>query len=126
MYASLFTWNLLAIGTIRGLIISLIAMGIVLIYRSSRVINFAVGDLGVPAAGLLAGRAAGLGEGVSAGGAAVAPLPVGVDPDIAPGGLASGGAMGIGTELGLGVHGLAPTACDWRSRCPQNQLWAPS
>ena len=26
-------------------------MGIVLIYRSSRVINFAVGDLGVPAAG---------------------------------------------------------------------------
>ena len=29
-------------------------MGIVLVYRSSRVINFAVGDLGVPAAALLA------------------------------------------------------------------------
>src|SRR3954471_9070954 len=29
-------------------------MGIVLIYRSSRVINFAVGDMGVPAAALLA------------------------------------------------------------------------
>ena len=29
-------------------------MGIVLIYRSSRVINFAVGDLGVPAAAILA------------------------------------------------------------------------
>ena len=33
---------------------SLIAMGIVLVYRSSRVINFAVGDLGVPAAAVLA------------------------------------------------------------------------
>ena len=29
-------------------------MGIVLIYRSNRVINFAVGDLGVPAAAILA------------------------------------------------------------------------
>ena len=38
----------------QGLIVSLIAMGIVLIYRSSRVINFAVGDLGVPAAAVLA------------------------------------------------------------------------
>src|SRR5690348_2636388 len=51
--AQLFTWNLLAIGTVRGLIIALIAMGIVLVYRSSRVINFAVGDLGVPSAALL-------------------------------------------------------------------------
>ena len=51
--ASFFTWNLLVIGCVRGLIIALIAMGIVLIYRSTRVINFAVGDLGVPAAGLL-------------------------------------------------------------------------
>ena len=33
------------------MIIALIAMGIVLVYRSSRVINFAVGDLGVPATG---------------------------------------------------------------------------
>ena len=39
---------------VQGLIVSLLAMGIVLIYRSSRVINFAVGDLGVPAAALLA------------------------------------------------------------------------
>ncbi len=51
--ASIFTTNLLFIGVINGLIIALIAMGIVLIYRSSRVINFAVGDLGVPAAALL-------------------------------------------------------------------------
>ena len=48
------TWNLLFIGTVRGLIIALIAMGIVLVYRSNRVINFAVGDLGVPCAALLA------------------------------------------------------------------------
>ena len=51
--ASVFTSNLLFIGLVRGLIIALIAMGIVLVYRSSRVINFAVGALGVPAAALL-------------------------------------------------------------------------
>src|SRR4051794_27125293 len=51
--AALFTSNLLVIGCVRGLIYALIAMGIVLVYRSTRVINFAVGDLGVPAAGLL-------------------------------------------------------------------------
>src|ERR1700730_8789152 len=50
----IWTTNLLVIGLVRGVIISLIAMGIVLVYRSSRVINFAVGDLGVPAAALLA------------------------------------------------------------------------
>src|SRR4051812_14293829 len=50
----IFTWNLLVIGSIRGMMIALIAMGIVLVYRSSRVINFAVGDLGIPAAALLA------------------------------------------------------------------------
>ena len=50
----IWTANLLFIGLVSGLIISLIAMGIVLVYRSSRVINFAVGDLGVPAAALLA------------------------------------------------------------------------
>src|SRR6266851_3896103 len=50
----IWTANLLVIGLVRGLIVSLIAMGIVLVYRSSRVINFAVGDLGVPAAALLA------------------------------------------------------------------------
>jgi ABC-type branched-subunit amino acid transport system ATPase component/ABC-type branched-subunit amino acid transport system permease subunit len=51
--ASFFTNNLLMIGAVRGLIYALIAMGIVLVYRSTRVINFAVGDLGVPSAALL-------------------------------------------------------------------------
>src|SRR3954463_3794799 len=51
---SVFTANLLFIGVVRGLITALIAMGIVLVYRSNRVINFAVGDMGVPAAALLA------------------------------------------------------------------------
>src|SRR3954468_18797508 len=50
----IWTANLLFIGLVQGLIVSLIAMGIVLVYRSSRVINFAVGDLGVPAAAILA------------------------------------------------------------------------
>ena len=50
----IWTANLLFIGLVQGLIVSLIAMGIVLVYRSSRVINFAVGDLGVPAAAVLA------------------------------------------------------------------------
>lgn len=54
MFASILTTNLLVVGTVRGLIIALIAMGIVLVYRSTRVINFAVGDLGVPATALLA------------------------------------------------------------------------
>ncbi|MFI5041561.1 MAG: ATP-binding cassette domain-containing protein, partial [Acidimicrobiales bacterium] len=51
---AIMTTNLVFLGMVRGLIIALIAMGIVLVYRSSRVINFAVGDLGVPAAALLA------------------------------------------------------------------------
>jgi ABC-type branched-subunit amino acid transport system ATPase component/ABC-type branched-subunit amino acid transport system permease subunit len=54
LVAGIFTSNLLFIGTVRGLIIALIAIGLVLVYRSSRVINFAVGDLGVPATALLA------------------------------------------------------------------------
>jgi ABC-type branched-subunit amino acid transport system ATPase component/ABC-type branched-subunit amino acid transport system permease subunit len=54
MLGTFYTSNLLFIGLINGLSVSLIAMGIVLVYRSSRVINFAVGDLGVPAAALLA------------------------------------------------------------------------
>src|SRR3954453_8943107 len=52
--SAIMTWNLLAIGIVHGLVIALVAMGLVLVYRSSRVINFAVGDLGVPAAAILA------------------------------------------------------------------------
>jgi len=48
------TSNLLFIGLVQGLIVSILAMAIVLIYRSTRIINFAVADLGVPAAALLA------------------------------------------------------------------------
>ena len=54
VFAAIFTSNLLFIGVVQGMITALIAMGIVLVYRSSRVINFAVGDLGVPATALLA------------------------------------------------------------------------
>ncbi|MBV8950731.1 MAG: ATP-binding cassette domain-containing protein [Actinobacteria bacterium] len=54
----IWTANLIVIGLVRGLIVSLLAMGIVLVYRSSRVINFAVADLGVPCAALLAVMAA--------------------------------------------------------------------
>ncbi len=52
--ASVFTANVVFKGFVYGLTYSLIAMGIVLVYRSSRVINFAVADLGVPAAAVLA------------------------------------------------------------------------
>jgi ABC-type branched-subunit amino acid transport system ATPase component/ABC-type branched-subunit amino acid transport system permease subunit len=41
-------------GLIQGLAISLVAVGIVLIYRATRVINFAVGNMGLVGAGLLA------------------------------------------------------------------------
>src|SRR6187455_432430 len=41
-------------GFVNGLVIGLLAMGIVLVYRSTRVINFAVGNLGLVGAGLIA------------------------------------------------------------------------
>jgi ABC-type branched-subunit amino acid transport system ATPase component/ABC-type branched-subunit amino acid transport system permease subunit len=49
----IFTANIIFKGFVAGLSFSLVAMGIVLVYRSSRVINFAVGDIGVPASALL-------------------------------------------------------------------------
>ena len=52
--ATLVTWDLLFKGVIGGLITGLVAMGIVLVYRSTRVINFAVGNMGVPAVSLFA------------------------------------------------------------------------
>src|SRR6476660_3971639 len=54
LHPHIYTNNLLFLGLVNGLTIALIAMGIVLVYRSSRVINFAVADLGVPAAAILA------------------------------------------------------------------------
>jgi ABC-type branched-subunit amino acid transport system ATPase component/ABC-type branched-subunit amino acid transport system permease subunit len=41
-------------GVVTGLVIGLLAMGIVLIYRSTRVINFAVGNMGLIGTALLA------------------------------------------------------------------------
>ncbi len=40
-------------GVVDGMVIGLLAIGIVLIYRSTRVISFAVGNMGLVAAGLL-------------------------------------------------------------------------
>ena len=40
-------------GLVSGLVFGLLAMGIVLIYRSTRVINFAVGNMGLIASTLL-------------------------------------------------------------------------
>jgi ABC-type branched-subunit amino acid transport system ATPase component/ABC-type branched-subunit amino acid transport system permease subunit len=52
--ATVVTWNLVFKGVVGGLITALVAMGIVLVYRSSRVINFAVGSIGIPATSLFA------------------------------------------------------------------------
>ena len=41
-------------GLVSGLVTGLLAMGIVLIYRSTKVINFAVGNMGLPGASLFA------------------------------------------------------------------------
>lgn len=41
-------------GVVNGLVYGMLAMGIVLVFRSSRVINFAAGNMGLPGAGLLA------------------------------------------------------------------------
>ena len=46
MLATVVTWNLLFKGVVGGLITGLVAMGIVLVYRSTGVINFAVGSIG--------------------------------------------------------------------------------
>ena len=48
------TNQLIAQGLVRGLIYAVLALGIVLVYRATRVINFAVGSLGVPVAAVLA------------------------------------------------------------------------
>jgi ABC-type branched-subunit amino acid transport system ATPase component/ABC-type branched-subunit amino acid transport system permease subunit len=49
-----FTRQVIFDGLSSGAAISLVAIGIVLIYRSTRVINFAVGNMGLVGAGLLA------------------------------------------------------------------------
>ncbi|WP_420619035.1 ABC transporter permease subunit [Candidatus Poriferisocius sp.] len=41
-------------GVVNGLVTGLVAMGIVLIYRSTRVINFAVGNMGIISASMMA------------------------------------------------------------------------
>ncbi len=54
MLALTLTSQIVYLGVIDGLLIGLLALGIVLIYRASGVINFAVGSLGVLSASLLA------------------------------------------------------------------------
>ena len=41
-------------GLVNGMVFGLLALGIVLVYRSTRVINLAVGNMGLPAVGLMA------------------------------------------------------------------------
>ena len=54
MLAFTLTSQIVYLGVIDGLLIGLLALGVVLIYRASGVINFAVGSLGVLSASLLA------------------------------------------------------------------------
>jgi ABC-type branched-subunit amino acid transport system ATPase component/ABC-type branched-subunit amino acid transport system permease subunit len=49
-----FTRQLLFNGVVNGMVFGLVAMGIVLVYRSTRVINFAVSSLGFVGAGIFA------------------------------------------------------------------------
>src|ERR1700722_1755695 len=48
-----FSSQLIFNGIVSGLVIGLLAMGIVLVYRATRVLNFAVGNIGVVGATLL-------------------------------------------------------------------------
>jgi ABC-type branched-subunit amino acid transport system ATPase component/ABC-type branched-subunit amino acid transport system permease subunit len=52
--ATLFTAQVVFDGVISGMVFGLLAIGIVLVYRATRVINFAVGNMGVVGAGLIA------------------------------------------------------------------------
>ncbi len=53
MFATWVTPQLLVDGAVQGFVYGLLAMSIVLIYRSTKVINFAVGNMGLVGAGLL-------------------------------------------------------------------------
>ena len=55
MTGALLTRQLVADGFITGLVYGMLALGIVLVYRATRVINFAVGGMGLVGAGLLVG-----------------------------------------------------------------------
>src|SRR5262249_17332730 len=52
--ATLFTRQLIFDGGVNGMVFGLVAMCVVLVYRSTRVINFAVANLGLLGAGLMA------------------------------------------------------------------------
>ena len=54
MLGTWITSQLVFDGIVSGLVIGLLAMGIVLVYRATRVINFAVGSMGLVGASLLA------------------------------------------------------------------------
>ncbi|MEM1333325.1 MAG: branched-chain amino acid ABC transporter permease/ATP-binding protein [Actinomycetota bacterium] len=54
LVASWITPQIVVSGAVSGLVFGLLAMGIVLVHRSTRVINFAVGNMGVPGAALFA------------------------------------------------------------------------
>jgi len=53
MLATFVTRQLISDGFITGLVYGMLALGIVLVYRATRVINFAVGGMGLVGAGLL-------------------------------------------------------------------------
>jgi ABC-type branched-subunit amino acid transport system ATPase component/ABC-type branched-subunit amino acid transport system permease subunit len=53
MFATWITQQIVLDGVVNGFIYGLLAMSIVLIYRSTKVINFAVGNMGLVGAGLL-------------------------------------------------------------------------
>ncbi len=54
MIATLVTSQVVADGVVNGLVYALIGIGVVLVYRSTRVINFAVAGMGLPGAALFA------------------------------------------------------------------------
>jgi ABC-type branched-subunit amino acid transport system ATPase component/ABC-type branched-subunit amino acid transport system permease subunit len=54
MVATWVTQQVVLNGVVQGLTIALVGLGIVLIFRSTKVINFAVGNMGLPAAALMA------------------------------------------------------------------------
>lgn len=51
--ATFLTQQVVFNGVVNGLVLALVAMGLVLTYRATKVINFAVGNMGLPAAALL-------------------------------------------------------------------------
>ena len=127
MIAIALTPQILVDGLVAGLVYGLIGMGVVLVYRSTRVINFAVGAMGLPGVAVMSllfseyhvPYLASLGVGLLAGlaFAAVAELTVVRRLFAAPRVILLVATIGL-SQLALAIVAAVPKADDFEARFP--------